>query len=779
MNWLKLILFLQILLFSSQLIAQNKQLDKANKRYQIKKYAEAIPLYEAGLEKNPNLSAKVRLAYCYRVNNNIEKAVNLYDEIVLHKRAKPITWYYYGEALMSQGKYTEAKVWLKKYTDKKPGDPKGWTLIESIDNVQTIEPYYNVSNVEPFAHNSESDDSAPVFFRDGIAFSSDRKTGPKIMKRKSSFTGRDFLSIYLSKGNSDSTYKSPNQISKRINDLNKNTGTIALSPDGTFVVFSRNSDVSNRKNQYNLMLYRADVTKDGRFRNVKLMEFCNNNSNHMHPAFSPDGKTIFFTSDKSGVGGTDIFYSVLGDKGWSRARNLDAPVNTTANEGFPFMSSDGKLFFCSKGHTSYGGFDIFVSHQDVKGNWSQPSNIGLPINSPADDISIHLSKDLNKGMFASSREGGDDDIYFFDINGMYNRSSINMMAEKQVTEEALVSNSEDETIVVEPIIENPTNTPPDGFEITIETLQDLKEVTEDSNISQTEKVEEVTNYSTEKVNSSVESFDSKIDTETKDASTSISQNEDKFATNEDLSNTSSKKRDLPFDSMDEKIDSKNESNSAPYKILGVKVNGDVVALENTPAGDITHPHDDVSTSEDLPFGTIESSKENNTSNNFQEGLASVDSPMTDSVLESSEGESNSVDANIAEMREYLTLQSPRDETIFILEKIKFESKKYIITDDNSTQLDDLVRLMNEFPALRIEINAHTESLGDDRENMVYSIKRATAVAGFLIRKGIGTDRVKVMGYGETQLLNHCSNDVDCSPEDHAINQRVELKVLNQ
>ncbi len=87
--------------------------------------------------------------------------------------------------------------------------------------------------------------------------------------------------------------------------------------------------------------------------------------------------------------------------------------------------------------------------------------------------------------------------------------------------------------------------------------------------------------------------------------------------------------------------------------------------------------------------------------------------------------------------------------------------------------------MNEFPALKIEINAHTQSLGDDRKNMVFSIKRATAIAGYLIRKEIGTDRVKVMGSGETQLLNHCGNGITCSPEDHAINQRIELKILNQ
>lgn len=699
MNWLKLIIVLQILLFSSQLVAQNKHLDKANKRYRVQKYAEAIPLFEQGLEKNPNLSAKVRLAYCYRVNNDVEKAATLYHEIVHYKRAKPITWYYYGEALISQGKYDEAKVWLKKYTDKKPKDTKGRVLIESIEKVQTIEPYYMVSHLEPFAHNSESDDSAPVFFRDGIAFSSDRKTGARIMKRKSSFTGREFLSIYLSKGNGDGSYSSPDQISRRINDLNKNTGTIALSPDGTFVVFSRNSDVSNRRDQYNLMLYGADVTEDGKFRNVKLMEFCNNNVNHMHPAFSPDGNTIYFTSDKSGVGGTDIFYSTLSEKGWSRARNLEGPVNTTANEGFPFMSFDNKLFFCSKGHASYGGFDIFVSEQDEKGNWSQPINVGLPINSPADDISIYLSKDLKKGMFASSREGGDDDIYFFDIDGLYNRSSINLMAEKPTTEENLVTNSDDETVVVEPITENSEDSSPDVFEIKIETLKELNEASQ--------------NIVSEKVD---------------EASTTATPTEKM----EEVVNHSNKQDDLPF-TTDESYESDNV------------------------------------------FEEIEE----NPSSNFQEGLASLDSPMTDSAPESNEDKSNQGDANIAEMREYLTLQSPQDGTIFTLEKVKFKSKKYSLTEDISARLDELVKLMNEFPSLKIEVNAHTQSLGDDRENMVFSIKRATSIAGYLIRRGIGTDRVKVMGYGETQLLNHCGNGVDCSPEDHAINQRVELKILNQ
>ena len=86
-------------------------------------------------------------------------------------------------------------------------------------------------------------------------------------------------------------------------------------------------------------------------------------------------------------------------------------INTEANEGFPFIHPNGKLYFCSKGHAGLGGFDIFVSQQDSLGNWMSPINLGTPINSPSDDISIYIDATETKGLFTSSREGGDDDIY--------------------------------------------------------------------------------------------------------------------------------------------------------------------------------------------------------------------------------------------------------------------------------------------------------------------------------------------------------------------------------
>ena len=139
------------------------------------------------------------------------------------------------------------------------------------------------------------------------------------------------------------------------------------------------------------------------------------------PSVSSNGLTIIFASDrKGGFGGIDL-YEInklpLGD--WSEPVNLGENINSNYNEKSPFLHTDGQtLYFSSNNHPSVGGYDIFYSRKDSAGKWGAPKNIGYPINSSFDEISLFVSTDGNKAYFASNSLNGIGgwDIYSFDLH---------------------------------------------------------------------------------------------------------------------------------------------------------------------------------------------------------------------------------------------------------------------------------------------------------------------------------------------------------------------------
>ncbi|MEM8908743.1 MAG: tetratricopeptide repeat protein, partial [Bacteroidota bacterium] len=337
MKRLKIIFMLVLTAFSISLTAQKQQFKKADKQYKAQNYAQAIPHYEAGLAIKTNLSAKTKLANCYRMINQMEKAERLYAQIVRQPKAKTNTYFYYAETLMSNEKYDEAKYWFEQYHKFHPEKEKGRLMAEACDRVKDIIPYFPLAEILPFPQNSEGDDTAPVFFNGGIVFSSDRKMGAKLLKQKSGTTGRDFINIYYSKENENFEFSKPKKYSGKLNELNKNTANFSYKADSTLAVFSRNSKVTNRKNAFTMQLYQAESSNGKRWKNVRAISFCRVAYNYMHPALSPDGQWLFFVSDKpSGNGGTDLYVSKRKKDGsWSRPQNLGPNINTSNNEGFP------------------------------------------------------------------------------------------------------------------------------------------------------------------------------------------------------------------------------------------------------------------------------------------------------------------------------------------------------------------------------------------------------------------------------------------------------------
>ncbi len=416
MKFTKTIITFSLLFFLTGIHAQSRLIKKADRFYKSAQYALAIPLYEQALQEDFNRRIIRKLANCYRKNNMMEKAVQFYAEIVEDEKTAPVTWAHYGECLMSTGQYDEAKKWLSKYAAVHPKDENVKMLITSCDVAKHIKPLFQDVSYQPFAHNSGADDNAAIFWKNGILFTSDRDPDFKLLKEKSTWTGRYYLNLYYSKY-VDGNYKTPVSFSSKLSFGNKNTSNASITADGRTIYFTRNSLIKNKKNTYVLQLLTAESNGRGGWKNVRTLPFCSNEYDYLHPAISPDGKYLFFVSGKKGYGGTDIFYVKKTKKGWGKVHNLGELVNTPANEGFPFVSSDGKLYFCSKGHPGYGGYDIFVTERDKDGVWQKPVNVGAPINSPQDDISFSLAKSTNRGLFSSSRDGRGDDIFIFSFGG--------------------------------------------------------------------------------------------------------------------------------------------------------------------------------------------------------------------------------------------------------------------------------------------------------------------------------------------------------------------------
>ncbi|MEI6684023.1 MAG: OmpA family protein [Bacteroidota bacterium] len=138
------------------------------------------------------------------------------------------------------------------------------------------------------------------------------------------------------------------------------------------------------------------------------------------PTISADGNTLYFVSDRTGgYGGYDIYRSIKSESGeWGTPINLGPAINSKGNEKSPFIHPDGKtLYFSSDGWPGLGGYDIFFSKLNDRGGWSKPKNIGYPINSPEDEIGFFVSTDGTKGYFASNKYKGIGgwDLYSFDL----------------------------------------------------------------------------------------------------------------------------------------------------------------------------------------------------------------------------------------------------------------------------------------------------------------------------------------------------------------------------
>jgi outer membrane protein OmpA-like peptidoglycan-associated protein len=202
-------------------------------------------------------------------------------------------------------------------------------------------------------------------------------------------------------------------------NLESNEGGASITIDNRVLYYTK--CIRNKKGYNNCDIYY--VNREGNAWSV-VQNFSDkiskSDSWESQPTVSSDGKTIIFASDRvGGYGKIDLYEINLQNGKWTDPKNLGSAINSNEHEKSPYLHTDGKtLFFSSTNFPSLGGFDIFYSRMDSSGNWQEPQNIGYPINTVADEISLFVSTDGNTAYFASNQLDGVGgwDIYFFPLH---------------------------------------------------------------------------------------------------------------------------------------------------------------------------------------------------------------------------------------------------------------------------------------------------------------------------------------------------------------------------
>ena len=726
-----IILFSIICLIQLSSHAQTAAINSANKLYFKKLYVQAIPKYESVLRKDSsNADVLINLGDCYRLTNNNKGQLICYGKLVKTGKAEEVHKLYYGQALMEAGKYGDAK----RFIDEFKSDKRGEELAKGISNLQQFSKNAAAYAVVESPFNTPYDDfSACTFMNDKIVFTSTRTKSTWITK-KHGWTGNSYCHMYMTEKDQFGEYETPAmfiaEFATKFND-----GPFCSSKDGQTIFFTRNGINKKEKSldgSQKLRIFQATIIKDD-IQSLMDLKFNSNEYNCAHPAISADGKTLYFASDMGGgQGGMDIWYCKLDASGaWGTPVNMGDKVNTKGNELFPSITEENILYFASNGHEGLGGLDIYETKikEDKAG---KIYNMGKPVNSEHDDFAYNLNADGKKGFLSSNRKTGgmNDDIYTVDVLKKVARGkTVNFIIKNKETQEPL------------PLTTIKLNT--DSF-TTNEKGEFQFVLEEDVNYKMVVKKEKYFDIE--------DSISTKSSTE-----------EDEFTKTIEL------EKDPNLTLLAGIYDAKTGAGieGVKIKIKDLAVSNDFELLQTEKNGEYRKPLKGKRIGDKLLYlVTIE-----------KEGYVTKTTNFTYEIKK--EGE--------IQMNELLALTIGKVEVGMDLAKmidikpIYFDLGKSKIRPDAAIELNKVVAVMKEYPAMIIELGAHTDCRGAAAQNLKLSGARATAAAAYIVKQGIDKSRISGKGYGESKLLNSCACEgkvkPSCSEDEHAKNRRTEFIIV--
>ncbi|MEM8526501.1 MAG: OmpA family protein [Bacteroidota bacterium] len=419
----KIILLFLVFFFSHLVYSQSYTTAKAATNKQQKKYKEAKEeAFRINYEEALKITDKLLKDDPTFINAWILKGQILFDQKKLEAAKKAfqhalqldaqyssMIYFMLGTAEMNLENYEAAAKQYEEYIAQKPRDQRRVERAKKyVKQARFIAKM--MANPVPFdpkplsnAINTPTGEFLPAITADGMMLLFTRRIGHQ----------EDF---YFSKFE-DGKW----QTAQSLAQLNtpENEGALTISADGRTIIFAA---LYKQNTVGNFDLYLSEM-RDGQLtRPINLGTKINSGAMDRQPTLSGDGNTLYFESKRGGgQGESDIWKSERqADGSWGQAENLGEVVNTKGIDKSPFIHADGRtLYFMSNAHQGMGGFDLFVTRKQTDGSWSEPENLGYPINTKANQGALFISLDGKTAYYTSDQAppeyGGREDIYTFEL----------------------------------------------------------------------------------------------------------------------------------------------------------------------------------------------------------------------------------------------------------------------------------------------------------------------------------------------------------------------------
>lgn len=797
----------------------NSSMNDAIRHFDLRSYPTAIQKFEQILKDGASTfseadrtSALLKLAYSYQQAKDGVNAERVYQQVLssatnlVGEYAK--SYLHFAQVLANNGKFKESQDFFDKYSASQELEGSNLQGFKAANNTKISQDAIALSNfkgkykVDFLDFNTSNPEFSPMYYRDGIVYCSGKSSGTSLMNDKGGYLdlyylndlsrvqglgadGNDKKKKHISSGGVKSLgndyYSRPtSNDSKTLNFFGVNSEAVVNNVKGQIAeseIFSKtlntkfhegpatfNKDYSQiifTRNNYNegqigvsednvtkLKLYSAENV-NGAWGEVTELPFNDDEFSTAHPSWSKDGKYLYFASDREGgFGGMDIWVVENKNGSWGEPKNLGKDVNSKGVEAFPFVDEKGNLYYSSDGWGGEGGLDLFFVETKNGFGAKKPLALGEPFNSPNDDFGIITDGNRKMGYFSSDRKRGeDDDIYRFtrEAGSIYD------------CREMTVSIFDPETR--EPLADTDVEISPKG------------------GIAETKKTDKSGNL--------------------------------RFCTGQDL-DYSMKIVKEGYVTNFVGYSTKGEADDEPSRIEVPLMKLQIVEPEPqaviekvvVPTAPMYKP-EAITKRKSLLKGIVKTEVEkmpiegvlvtfkNDCDNSTQQVMTGPDGVyafnMTDGCDYTLEVSKDGYGTNVNKIKKVkkgvkakeisLGLGLFKEGDVITMDNIYYDSNKAIIRKDAARELDKLAATLQKFPTMVIELGSHTDSKGEAQDNVNLSEKRAQAAVDYIAKKGIERSRMLAKGYGESDLVNGCTDGVSCTEAEHQKNRRTTVKII--